>query len=184
MIVILFSVLQQDIKRGNKIFILGKSRLVSLFPKIGNKKKFKQAENFEILETYVGKDLEGKTYVPLFPYFKDHEGAFKVMVDTYVTDDSGTGIVHQAPAFGEDDYRVCVANSVVDKSAEVPCPGKHANAVRQDMFKFLMGFVLFLWVLIQWIQMAGLSSLSPSLRVSMSRRQTRTSSRYSKSPGA
>lgn len=113
----------KDIKRGNKLFILGKSRLISLFPKINaGKKKFKQEENFEILQEYKGADLAGKTYVPLFPYFKDHPGAFKVMVDTYVTDDSGTGIVHQAPAFGEDDYRVCIKNGVVEKGAEVPCP--------------------------------------------------------------
>jgi hypothetical protein len=54
----------------------------------------------------------GAKYTPLFPYFTDkvaHPGdAFKVVSDTYVTDDSGTGVVHQAPAFGEDDYRwVC-----------------------------------------------------------------------------
>jgi hypothetical protein len=51
----------------------------------------------------------GARYTPLFPYFTDkvaHPGdAFKVVSDTYVTDDSGTGVVHQAPAFGEDDYR-------------------------------------------------------------------------------
>jgi isoleucyl-tRNA synthetase len=44
------------------------------------------------------------------------------MVDGYVTDDSGTGIVHQAPAFGADDYRVCFENGIVEKGKEVPCP--------------------------------------------------------------
>jgi isoleucyl-tRNA synthetase len=39
-----------------------------------------------------------------------------------VTDDSGTGIVHQAPAFGEDDYRVCLAHGVIKKGGAVPCP--------------------------------------------------------------
>lgn len=47
----------------------------------------------------------GKRYAPLFPYFQDHAHAFRVVSDGYVTDDSGTGVVHQAPAFGEDDYR-------------------------------------------------------------------------------
>jgi hypothetical protein len=47
----------------------------------------------------------GATYEPLFPYFADHSSAFRVVSDGYVTDDSGTGVVHQAPAFGEDDYR-------------------------------------------------------------------------------
>jgi hypothetical protein len=43
------------------------------------------------------------------------------MVDDYVTDDSGTGIVHNAPAFGEDDYRVCLAHGIIQRG-KVPCP--------------------------------------------------------------
>jgi isoleucyl-tRNA synthetase len=39
-----------------------------------------------------------------------------------VTDDAGTGIVHQAPAFGEDDYRVCLAHKVIFKGQDIPCP--------------------------------------------------------------
>ncbi len=62
-----------------------------------------------------GRDLAGRTYKPLFPYFESRKqkGSFKVCADTYVTADSGTGIVHQAPAFGEDDYRVSLANGEV-----------------------------------------------------------------------
>lgn len=41
--------------------------------------------------------------------------AFKVVADDYVTSDSGSGIVHCAPAFGEDDYRVCVENQIITK---------------------------------------------------------------------
>lgn len=41
--------------------------------------------------------------------------AFKIVADEYVTDDSGTGIVHCAPAFGEDDYRVCMENHIITK---------------------------------------------------------------------
>lgn len=41
--------------------------------------------------------------------------AFRVVGDNYVTDDSGTGIVHCAPAFGEDDYRVCIQNDIINK---------------------------------------------------------------------
>lgn len=43
------------------------------------------------------------------------------MSDSYVTTESGTGIVHQAPAFGEDDYRVCLREGIVEKT-ELPCP--------------------------------------------------------------
>ncbi|GJW60003.1 isoleucine--tRNA ligase, cytoplasmic, partial [Tanacetum coccineum] len=61
---------------------------------------------YEILEKFPGSSLVGKKYVPLFDYFKDFtDTAFRVVSDGYVTSDSGTGIVHCAPAFGEDDYR-------------------------------------------------------------------------------
>lgn len=45
------------------------------------------------------------------------------MCDEYVTSESGTGIVHQAPAFGEDDYRVCLAHNIIQKE------GAHAHAL-------------------------------------------------------
>lgn len=55
-------------------------------------------------------------YEPLFDYFMEFsDSAFRVIADNYVTDDSGTGIVHCAPAFGEDDYRVCSENQVISK---------------------------------------------------------------------
>ncbi len=63
-------------------------------------------EGAEILETYKGKDLEYKEYEPLFPYANVVKKAFYVVCDTYVTLTDGTGIVHIAPAFGEDDSKV------------------------------------------------------------------------------
>lgn len=57
-----------------------------------------------------GSELEGLTYEPLFPYFaekKEEEGAFKVLVADYVAAEDGTGIVHQAPGFGEEDLENC-----------------------------------------------------------------------------
>ena len=60
-----------------------------------------------------GSELAGRAYTPLFPYFaalQGSAGAFRVVADGYVTADSGTGVVHCAPAFGEDDMRVCIAN--------------------------------------------------------------------------
>ena len=63
---------------------------------------------YEILETYKGSDLENKEYEPLFDFAKDiiakqHKKAYYVTCDTYVTMGDGTGVVHIAPAFGEDD---------------------------------------------------------------------------------
>ena len=49
-------------------------------------------------------------------------GAFRVLTDTYVTSSEGTGVVHQAPGFGEDDYRICLANQVFQKNEAVLCP--------------------------------------------------------------
>ena len=60
----------------------------------------------EIVEKYVGKDLEFKEYEPLFPFAKVNEKAFYVVCDPYVTLTEGTGVVHIAPAFGEDDSNV------------------------------------------------------------------------------
>ena len=68
---------------------------------------------YEVLETYKGRDLEYKEYEPLYAFTKeavDKKGdkkAFYVTCDDYVTMSDGTGIVHIAPAFGEDDARVC-----------------------------------------------------------------------------
>ncbi len=66
---------------------------------------------YEVLETYKGKELEGKEYEPLYQCAADsaakqNKKAFYVVCDTYVTLTDGTGIVHIAPAFGEDDANV------------------------------------------------------------------------------
>ena len=66
---------------------------------------------YEILENYKGSDLENKEYEPLFDFAKDiiakqHKKAYYVTCDTYVTMGDGTGVVHIAPAFGEDDAQV------------------------------------------------------------------------------
>ncbi|MBK8234928.1 MAG: isoleucine--tRNA ligase [Deltaproteobacteria bacterium] len=66
----------------------------------------------ELLATMKGTALAGRPYTPLFPYFaalREKDGkrlAFRVVTADYVSTDAGTGIVHQAPAFGEDDYEV------------------------------------------------------------------------------
>ena len=67
-----------------------------------------------VIEEVKGADLVGKAYEPIFPYFADQVelGAFVVVSDGYVSTDSGTGLVHQAPAFGEDDNRVLKAHGI------------------------------------------------------------------------
>ena len=62
--------------------------------------------DYEVLGTVAGADLVGTTYHPLFDYYKDAEGAFRVIAGDFVSLEDGTGIVHIAPAFGADDFRM------------------------------------------------------------------------------
>jgi isoleucyl-tRNA synthetase len=59
-----------------------------------------------------GGELAGLAYRPLFPWFADTPGAFRVLLGDFVTTEDGTGIVHLAPAFGEDDERLCRAHGI------------------------------------------------------------------------
>ncbi|MGB0562701.1 MAG: isoleucine--tRNA ligase [Spirulinaceae cyanobacterium] len=69
-----------------------------------------------------GRDLVGRTYTPLFPFFKDTESAFQVLPGEFVNTDEGTGVVHLAPGFGEDDQTLC-------QNYDIPiiCPVDHAG---------------------------------------------------------
>ncbi|MEE9268764.1 MAG: isoleucine--tRNA ligase, partial [Candidatus Krumholzibacteria bacterium] len=62
---------------------------------------------YKVLERMKGEKLVGVRYEPLFDFFKDEENAFVVLGADFVSLEDGTGIVHVAPAFGEDDYRLC-----------------------------------------------------------------------------
>ncbi len=70
---------------------------------------YKTPQEYRVVSEFTGKSLEGLTYEPLFPYFaeKKTEGAFRVVGGDHVLATDGTGIVHTAPAFGEDDFAVC-----------------------------------------------------------------------------
>ncbi|KAJ4723257.1 Isoleucine--tRNA ligase, cytoplasmic [Melia azedarach] len=83
----------------------------------GEARSAENNESFEKLgEVFLGASLVGMKYEPLFDYFKElSDTAFRVIADNYVTSDSGTGVVHCAPAFGEDDYRVCIENQIISK---------------------------------------------------------------------
>ena len=100
----------------NRLLILAEERLNVVF---------KKSEAYQIIETFKGETLRNVKYVPLFNYFdflrKEPNSAFRVLVDEYVTNDSGTGIVHNAPGFGEDDYRVCKEANITE-SGVIICP--------------------------------------------------------------
>ena len=83
-------------------FILGKSLASKVL-----------GDDYTVLETFKGKDLVGTRYEQLMPFAEVVDGdSFKVVADNYVTDADGTGIVHIAPAYGEDDNRVCKENGI------------------------------------------------------------------------
>ena len=82
------------------MYVMAKARLPHIF---------KKPEQYEVVRELRGGEMKGWEYEPIFPYFADKkaEGAFRVLNDDYVTTDDGVGIVHIAPAYGEDDFRVC-----------------------------------------------------------------------------
>ena len=72
----------------------------------------RELKDFTEAESALGKDLAGRAYQPLFPYFASTPNAFRVLTADFVSTDDGTGIVHLAPAFGEEDAAVCSANGI------------------------------------------------------------------------
>lgn len=113
----------QDSESG-AVYIVGKERVEELYPPLKKgKNNGTLDQRYSVLATFSGEQLVGAEYEPLFPYFKEEMGetAFRVLSDDYVTIDSGTGIVHQAPFFGEDDHRVCLAHNVIRLDSNV-CP--------------------------------------------------------------
>ena len=69
-------------------------------------------EDTKVLEKYKGTDLVGTKYEQLMPFALPEGKCFEVVADYYVSDSDGTGIVHIAPAYGEDDNRVCMENGI------------------------------------------------------------------------
>lgn len=87
----------KDVGDGS-VYVLADARLAAYY---------KKEEQYEVVQRFKGSELVGWTYEPLFPYYADHANSFRVLQDAFVTTTDGTGIVHMAPAYGEDDYRIC-----------------------------------------------------------------------------
>ena len=92
---------------------------------------YQVASEFSVLGTARGRELVGRRYQPVFDYFaeKSAEGAFVVISGDYVTTDSGTGLVHQAPAFGEDDYKAFQASGLDAFACPVTLHGEFTEEV-------------------------------------------------------
>ena len=92
---------------NNEIYYFAKSRLDFLKTKM-------KTHKFNVIKEYIDAEcLIGTKYIP--PYNFVNKNEYVVVADNFVTDESGTGIVHIAPAFGEDDYRVCIENKLITK---------------------------------------------------------------------
>ncbi len=89
--------------KDNICFVLAAARLAAYY---------KKPEDYEVVAQLKGSDLLGWRYAPLFPYFAAQPNAFRVLNDPFVTTEDGTGLVHMAPAYGEDDFRVCRAAGI------------------------------------------------------------------------
>lgn len=98
------------------LYILAECRLEHIF---------KDATKYEVVEKFAGIALKELEYEPIFDYFVEAAKklrAFRVLCDSYVTEGTGTGVVHQSPYFGEDDYNICLKNKVIARDSEIVCP--------------------------------------------------------------
>lgn len=102
---------------------------------------------YRLLENIDPKKMKGKKYVPLFDFFSEHvertikekgQKAYEIVLDDYVTTEDGTGVVHIAPMFGEDDYRVAEKNKLV-LVQHVGMDGNFTKEVAPWVGKFVKG---------------------------------------------
>lgn len=117
-----------------KVYIMMEARLVALF---------KTEEEYTIMDKFPGKTLKGKKYKPLFDYFRKcgETGAFQVVMDSYVREEEGTGVVHQAPYFGADDYRVCMENNICQRDQAPVCPVDSSGCFTDEVTDFVGQYV-------------------------------------------
>ena len=112
----------------------------------------KELEKYQVIANIFGKDLINLTYQPLFPYFKNHQNAFVVLTGDFVNTTDGTGIVHMAPGFGEDDQLLCKQHSIatvcpIDEGAkfneqvfdlpDLSLKNRHVFDTNDDIIKYL-----------------------------------------------
>jgi isoleucyl-tRNA synthetase len=104
--------LVEDLESGD-FLVFAASRLAAYDKKLGKALAKEGAgegaegSKYRYVSHVAAADLVGSHYEPLFPYFSDQANSFVVLEDNFVTTEDGTGVVHLAPAYGEDDFRVC-----------------------------------------------------------------------------
>jgi isoleucyl-tRNA synthetase len=96
----------QDLKSG-EFYYAAEERAKDIF----QDKKSKEP-TYKVLETLTGAKLKGRRYEPLFSYFRDQPGSFVVLLGDHVKAGEGTGVIHTAPCYGEEDFNVCKQNGI------------------------------------------------------------------------
>lgn len=136
-------------EESNKNYILLEVGLKMLY-------KDPKKAKYKVLKKLKGSDMLGWQYEPLFDYFYEEfkDVGFRLLNDTYVKIDEGVGIVHQSPAFGEDDYQVAWKAGVISGKRPPPNPldeagcfiepvhdflGQHVKAADKNIIKYLQG---------------------------------------------
>ncbi|XP_056886216.1 isoleucine--tRNA ligase, cytoplasmic isoform X2 [Takifugu flavidus] len=117
-----------------KTYIMMEARLGALF---------KSESEYTVVDRFPGKMLKGKKYKPLFQYFSKcgDKGAFQVVTDNYVKEEEGTGVVHQAPYFGADDYRVCTEFNIIQRDQAPICPVDASGCFTSEVTDFAGQYV-------------------------------------------
>src|ERR1700761_3708715 len=120
--------LDQD---SGRQFIMLESLLRTLY-------KDPKKAKFKILQKMKGTALKDKQYLPPFDYFYDEykDRAFRVLNAGYVTAEDGTGVVHQAPAFGEEDFRVAMENGIISHDFLPPNPVDDTGKFTKEVTDF------------------------------------------------
>ena len=131
---VVYAVIEVDGER----LILAEARLDSY------EREFGEAQR---VGTLLGSDLVGRTYQPLFDYFSDTESAFRILGADFVTTQDGTGVVHLAPGFGEEDQNVCLEAGIATvcpmdshgcyTSEVTPWAGQHVFEANPAVIKHL-----------------------------------------------
>jgi isoleucyl-tRNA synthetase len=91
-------------------------------------------ETVPIITSFKGNELVGLEYIPVFTYNTEMtEKQYKIISDSFVTEVDGTGLVHCAPAYGMDDYRVCIENGIITKESKLFQPLNTNGFVSKDI---------------------------------------------------
>ncbi len=126
-----YSVIETNFSEENKekvYYVIAKDLVERYFP---------DKEGRKIIKTIKGKELNGLGYEPLFSYFKDKvKDSFRFILADFVTTEEGTGLVHQAPAFGEEDYDICKKEGIGFVNP-VDLEGKFTEEVPEYKGKFV-----------------------------------------------